>query len=87
MSSSYFLVLIILMSIPAYSGPTENPSSSENPAGDEQIDHTHFLTDECRRFDSNLFLNEEFSDVVLVLENERFPAHRAVLASRSDYFR
>ncbi|XP_050435403.1 BTB/POZ domain-containing protein 9-like [Adelges cooleyi] len=86
MSFSYFLAFIILRSIPAYSGPTENPPSSENPAGDEQIDHTHFLTDECRRFDSNLFLNEEFSDVVLVLDNERFPAHRAVLASRSDYF-
>ncbi|XP_050435387.1 BTB/POZ domain-containing protein 9-like [Adelges cooleyi] len=88
MSISDFLALIILRyAIPAYCGPTENPSSSANPASDEQIDHTHFLTDECRRFDRNQFLNEEFSDVVLVVNNERFPAHRAVLASSSDYFR
>ncbi|XP_050435259.1 BTB/POZ domain-containing protein 9-like isoform X1 [Adelges cooleyi] len=78
----YFIVLIVLRSTPALSVPTENPSSSADPAGYEQIDHTHFLSNDI----SNLYLNEKFSDVVLVVDNKRFHAHRAVLASRSDYF-
>ena len=30
---------------------------------------------------------EQLFDVVLIVENERFPAHKVVLASCSDYFR
>ncbi|CAH8680767.1 unnamed protein product [Schistosoma rodhaini] len=36
---------------------------------------------------SQLYRNETFSDVVLVVQNTRFPAHRAILAARSEYFR
>lgn len=36
---------------------------------------------------SQLYRNEAFSDVILVVQNTRFPAHRAILAARSEYFR
>ncbi|XP_050433484.1 BTB/POZ domain-containing protein 9-like [Adelges cooleyi] len=35
---------------------------------------------------SKLYLNEKFSDVVFVVNNEEFHAHRVLLASRSEYF-
>jgi hypothetical protein len=31
--------------------------------------------------------NSELADVVLVVEGERFPAHRVMLAARNEYFR
>jgi hypothetical protein len=34
-----------------------------------------------------LYLTENYSDVTLIVESERFPAHRVILASRSTYFR
>ncbi|CAJ0929536.1 unnamed protein product, partial [Mesorhabditis belari] len=36
---------------------------------------------------SKLYLSESFSDVILKVEGERLPAHKTILAARSEYFR
>lgn len=36
---------------------------------------------------SHLCLNENYSDITFLVENQRLPAHRIILAARSDYFR
>ncbi|XP_050427019.1 BTB/POZ domain-containing protein 9-like [Adelges cooleyi] len=78
----YFVAFIILWSTPGNSGygtPPMPPSNHSN----ELIDHTEFLIEYIR----NLYLSNTCSDVVLVVGKERLPAHRIILASRSEYFR
>ncbi|XGW01890.1 hypothetical protein V3C99_014181 [Haemonchus contortus] len=48
-----------------------------------EIDHTGFLSDNI----GSLFLNPNFSDVMFVVDGEKFPAHKVLLAARSEYFR
>lgn len=48
-----------------------------------EIDHVNFLSDNI----GTLFMQEDYSDVTLIVENQRFPVHKVVLAARSDYFR
>lgn len=48
-----------------------------------EIDHTDFLSDNI----GSLFLNQNFSDVTFVVDGEKFPAHKVLLAARSEYFR
>ena len=36
---------------------------------------------------SNLWDKNEYADVVFLVDNERVPAHKAILASESEYFR
>ncbi|VVC26833.1 Hypothetical protein CINCED_3A008510 [Cinara cedri] len=62
---------------------TRSPTSVAKQHSYEQIDHAHFLANDI----GTLYLNDRFSDIVLVVNGERFHAHRVVLASRSDYFR
>ena len=38
-------------------------------------------------FLGNLYNQSDYSDIELVVENERFYAHRTILAARSEYFR
>ena len=52
------------------------PSSGE-------IMHIHFLSENI----GSLFMDEHYSDVTLIVEGQRFPVHKVILASRSDYFR
>ena len=54
--------------------------NSENPF---QVQHIHYLSEHI----GALFLNDEYSDVTLVVENHRFHAHKVILAARSEYFR
>ncbi|XP_050435236.1 BTB/POZ domain-containing protein 9-like [Adelges cooleyi] len=78
----YFIALIVLILTPAFSCPTEHASSSSNPVGCEQIDHASLMPNDY----SQLYQNKKNADVILVVDNTRFHAHRTVLASRSDYF-
>ena len=55
--------------------------SSENPSF--QVQHIHYLSEHI----GALFLNDEYSDVTLVVEHHRFHAHKVILAARSEYFR
>lgn len=48
-----------------------------------QIQHTHFLSEHI----GALYLNDEYSDVTLIVEKQPFSAHKVILAARSDYFR
>lgn len=47
------------------------------------IDHVSSLSDNL----GELVENSEYSDITLVVENKKFPAHKVILAARSDYFR
>ena len=48
-----------------------------------QIQHTQFLSEHI----GALYLNDEYSDVTLVVDNQPFSAHKVILAARSHYFR
>jgi len=48
-----------------------------------EVQHIHFLSEHI----GALFLNDEYSDVTLVVESNRFNAHKVILAARSEYFR
>ena len=54
---------------------------SGGPAG--VIDHVSSLSDNL----GELVENSEYSDITLVVEDRKFPAHKVILAARSEYFR
>ncbi|CRL03164.1 CLUMA_CG016151, isoform A [Clunio marinus] len=45
------------------------------------------LTDRLSDDLKNLYLSENYSDVTFVVENEKIPSHKVILAARSEYFR
>uniref|UniRef100_A0A7I4YUG8 BTB domain-containing protein n=1 Tax=Haemonchus contortus TaxID=6289 RepID=A0A7I4YUG8_HAECO len=48
-----------------------------------EVDHTDILSDDIEV----LLSNPHFSDVILVVNGEKIPANKALLAARSEYFR
>jgi len=48
-----------------------------------EIDHIRSLSENL----SSLLLNDNYQDITLVIENQRIPAHKIILAARSEYFR
>jgi hypothetical protein len=65
---------------PAWMGPVD--AAAVAPLDEEKAAMKAALQDYGRLVES-----PELADVVLVVEGERFPAHRVMLAARSEYFR
>lgn len=53
------------------------------PTANGEVQHIQKLSDHI----GALFLNDEYSDVSLVVDGQSFRAHKVILAARSEYFR
>ncbi|XP_026471580.1 BTB/POZ domain-containing protein 9 isoform X2 [Ctenocephalides felis] len=58
-----------------------NADFEQNKFG--EIDHVELLGQNL----SNLCCSDNYSDVILVVEGEKIPSHKVILASRSEFFR
>lgn len=47
---------------------------------------TTFIIPEHFKNDESLLFSEKYSDVVFLVENEKIPAHKAIITSRCEYF-
>ena len=54
-----------------------------SPAPVGIVDHVSTLSENL----AELVENEDYSDITLIVEKTRFPGHKIILASRSEYFR
>ncbi|ELU08603.1 hypothetical protein CAPTEDRAFT_220698 [Capitella teleta] len=57
------------------------PQTSSHASGD--VEHVNFLSEDI----GALFLQDNYSDITLVVEEKKFPVHKVILAARSEYFR
>ncbi|XP_055594610.1 BTB/POZ domain-containing protein 9 [Uranotaenia lowii] len=58
-------------------------SSSSSKSGSEEIELTARFSEQM----AQLCMSHDYSDVTFIVENEKLPAHRVILAARSEYFR
>lgn len=61
---------------------TNSNDYSARPVRSE-IEHRQYLSEDLDK----LCLNDEYSDVTFIVEGKKLPAHKVILASRSEYFR
>lgn len=47
------------------------------------VQHVGFLSEHI----GSLYLNDSYSDIVLIVDGNQFHAHKVILAVRSEYFR
>ncbi|RWS25194.1 BTB/POZ domain-containing protein 9-like protein [Leptotrombidium deliense] len=62
---------------------SDNHKLSDSVLITEDINHTNYLSEHI----GELYLNDDYSDVTLVVDQTEIPAHKVILASRSEYFR
>ncbi|KAG1654460.1 BTB/POZ domain-containing protein 9 [Nymphon striatum] len=62
---------------------SDNRHLGQNHSSTSELDHTSQLSRDI----GQLFLNKQYSDVILVVEDIEFSAHKVILAARSEYFR
>lgn len=55
----------------------------KNASAAGEIKHTTYLSEHI----GALYLNSNYSDLLIKVEDEEFYAHKVILAARSDYFR
>lgn len=68
---------------PSQMEQSNEPKESTDYVEHELINHSNLVLSNLE----SLYLNDEFSDITLVIENSEIPAHKVILASSSDYFR
>lgn len=54
-----------------------------NILGLGEVDHVRSLSENF----ASLLASEHYHDITLLVESQRIPAHKVILASRSEYFR
>ena len=52
-------------------------------SGAGEVEHVNHLSEDI----GALYMKDEYSDITLKIQTERFFAHKVVLAARSEYFR
>lgn len=64
-------------------GMSPASTSTGSTSNHYEIEHIQFLSEMI----GNLYQSDEFSDTVLVVQNEKISVHKVILAARSEYFR
>lgn len=62
---------------------SDNHQMGDQPPTNGEIDHVNYLSQDI----GALCLNDDYSDVTLNIDGEVVKAHKAILASRCEYFR